>query len=103
MKVFGTVGFRNNHYYIVNDDGVIFASSKPFFDGDNFFKSEIRNEDILVLMYKMGYLHPCNKETRDFVDKVNGVKTKRERNKHVIAVIACVAIAVGSIFMGVWS
>lgn len=103
MKVFGTVAFMNNHYYIVNDDGVIFASSKPFFDGDNFFKSAIRNEDILVLMCNMGYLLPYNKEAKDFVNKENGIKIKNERNKHVIAVIVCAVIAVGSIFMGVWS
>ncbi|EHT0126437.1 TPA: hypothetical protein K7O19_004042 [Salmonella enterica subsp. enterica serovar Infantis] len=103
MKVFTTVGFRTNHYYIVNDDGVIFASSKPFFDGDNFFKSEFQSPGVLVSMCNLSLLNPYNKEAKDFVDKVNGVKTKRERNKHVIAVIVCVAITVGSIFIGVWS
>lgn len=103
MKVFTTVGFRTNHYYIVNDDGVIFASSKPFFDGDNFFKSVFQSPGVLVSMCNRGSLAPYNKEAKDFVNKANGIKSKREMNKHVIAVIVCVAIAVCSIFMGVWS
>lgn len=103
MKVFTTVGFRINHYYIVNDGGVIFASSKPFFDGDNFFKSAFQSPGVLVSMCNRGSLKPYNKEAKDFVDKANGIKSKSERNKHVIAVIVCVAIAVGSIFMEVWS
>lgn len=103
MKVFTTVGLRTNHYYIVNDDGVIFASSKPFFDGDNFFKSVFQSPGIFVSMCNRGSLAPCNKEAKDFVNKANGIKSKREINKHVIAAIVCVAIVVGSIFMWIWS
>lgn len=98
MKVFTTVGYITNHYYIVNYDGVIFASSKPFFDGDNFFKSAFQNESLIIDLCKIGKLAPYNKDAKQFIEKA---KHKREMNKHLITVIVCVAIAIGSIFMGV--
>lgn len=99
MKVFTTVGFRTNHYYIVNDDGVIFASHKPFFDGDKFFKSAFSNEDILVSMCNRGSLLPYNKEAKDFVDNENRKLNKSFiHSRHfwcnvfiiTVALIACV-------------
>lgn len=83
-------------FYTIHDKGCITVSVKPY-TGKKFVSAlELKDLNSLIAS---GHFKPCNLKADVYAKEI----AVKQQNRHLALFVLSVAVAVGSIILGVWS